>query len=310
LSRGVCVLLAGWIGLLPVQLFAQREGPISLIEDPQTYFTDERQSWIGREICFLPCPNAAMKNPYFDWYYNPYDLNGSKPRKRDLLWRRGMFEAVYLGQIHMVKPHKDYWRMGFFWKVRLLDDNSVVYYWDDGESGVFNFGFVDDFQEARKHIGQKLWSRKRHVLYSMDGKNAILLRHLEPVYLKDVRWGDYGNFPLKFVLETQNGKLGYVWNTTYAKFVDEWYTYDPRERFRYVRLQDWALIEHQQLRMNMSPEMVLLSWGDPSHIETRRTKDGSEEEIWTYPGVAETKYFVYFRNRKLIRVRWEQNKKK
>ncbi len=311
---GICPVLLALVILAGPgsrsRALAQREGPVALIEDPRSYFTDDRQRWIGQRIRFLPCPNVEEKNPYFDWYYNPYDMAHSKPRKEDLLGRIGVFEEVYLGQVHIVKPERDYWRAGFFWKVRLVDDGSWIYFWDDGESGPFNFGFVADLEEARQHAGQKLWAKKRHVIYSLDGKRAILLKHLEQVLLEDVQWGDYGNFPLKFILSTQNGRKGYVLDTTYSHFIRDWYTYDPRERFRYVRLQDWVLIERQQLRMGMTPEMVVLSWGEPADIETRLTKDGTEEEIWRYEGVGETEYFIHFVNRKLISVRWQKKEQK
>jgi|Deesub1362B_J571_1020462.scaffolds.fasta_scaffold02283_3 hypothetical protein len=299
----VLFLVAIW--LTPAN--AQREGLISRIEDPGQFFQDQRRNWLGKRIRFLPCPNPKGKNPYFDWYYDPFDLDHSKPKKEDLLFCEGTIEEVWLGQIHITKETESYWRMGFFWKVRLEDGRSV-FFWDDGESGPFNFGFVDDYEEARSRIGQKLWARDRHILYSLDSKHAVRLKHLEPVYLKDVQWGDYGNFPLKFILATSDGRKGYVLSKNYAEFIKDWYTYDPRDRFRYVRLQDWQLIERRQLRKGMTPELVILSWGEPLRIEMRRSKDGAEQEVWVYEGVADTEYYLFFKKGKLQNVRWEKKK--
>lgn len=290
---------------LPVKLLAQKEGPVSKIENPHEYFGDERMEWVGKTIFFLRCDHVKIKNPYFDWYYDPYKLERTKAKRDDLLYKYGKIEEVWHGQIWLSKPQqRPYWRLGFFWKVRLLHNQKEVYYWDDNESKVFNFGFVEDYKQAQDEIGRTVWSKKRKILYQFDDLGTIPLGNLQPIKLDSVAWGEYGNFPIKFILSTKSKQRGYLLYKNYKEFVKDWYQNDPRGRFPHWRMRDWKLIEDRQLRVGMIEDMVLLSWGDPTKTSRQGNKDGTQTQIWTYEGVKERTYFLHFRDGKLRRVRW------
>lgn len=303
------LLMLVFLQLLPMTLSAQREGLLSKIEDPYQYFEDNRRRWIGKTIYFLRRERRNGENPYFDWYYNPFDMEHSKPKPEEIKFQTGTIEEVWLGQIHMVKPEKDYWRLGFFWKVRLHHSGQAIYFWDDGECGVSNFGFVEDYEQARRHIGETLWNKSRDVLYLMNDQGVVSLQNLQRVQLIDVQWGEFGNFPLKFVLQTEDGKKGYYLERNYNRFIKEWYTFDPKEKFSEWRRFDWDLIERRVLRSGMTPDMVMISWGKPSKVESRYDKKGRSYEIWTYKGVRKTTYYVRFQENKLQRVWWEDKEK-
>ena len=69
------------LSFIPNLLLGQKEGPVSKIENPREFFGDERQDWVGKVIFYLRCDHVQVKNPYFDWYYNPYKLDTASRTK-------------------------------------------------------------------------------------------------------------------------------------------------------------------------------------------------------------------------------------
>jgi len=135
----------------------------------------------------------------------------------------------------VIKPDRKYVHRGFFWKVRLLHNDRIIYFWDDNESRVSNFGFVDDYEEARSHVGETLWNKTRDNLYKLDDSGGIPLKNLGEVILEDVQWGEFGNFPIKFFITTRSGKKGYFLEKNYSRFIKDWHTSNPRDKFL-----DWS----------------------------------------------------------------------
>ena len=289
-------------------LFAQQEGLISKIEDPASYFQDDRQTWVGRTIYFLNAKTVQIKNPYFDWYYDPFNMTGSKPEPEELMYKCGKIVEVWIGNLHVNKPDKDYVRMGFFWKVKLLHNDRTIYYWDDNESGISNFGFVDDYEEARSHVGEVYWNKSRDNLYRMDDSGGIPLKNLEKITLEEVRWGEFGSFPIMFIITTLSGERGYFLERSYSGFIKEWYTSDPREKYPDWSYYDWKFIENRRLHGKMNQDMVRISWGDPTKIENSFNGKGQRIQIWTYEGVKETTYYVRFLKDRLQHVWWDEKK--
>ncbi len=296
------------ISVKPQTTVAQQEGLTARIENPQLYFGDQRRNWIDQTIYFLRIKTLDNKNPYFDWCFDPSDMRGSKADAKELQLKYGKIEEVWSGKIHLTKPNRDYWHAGFFWKVRLLHNNKTIYFWDDNKSAVSNFGFVKDYDHARRHVGKTLWNKSRDNLYEMDNSSAISLKNLEQVKLTDVQWGEFGNFPLKFIITTELGKTGYYLEKKYDRFIEEWYISDPRKKFPNWSYRDWELLEKRLLQKKMSKDMVLISWGNPSKIETKYDEKGTGFEIWTYQGVKKTTYYLRFLNNSLHHVNWDEKK--
>jgi hypothetical protein len=296
--------------LVSLSAFAQKEGLVSKIENPDVYFTGDRKTWVGKTIYFLKEPNSQTLNPYFDWYYDPFNMRETKPNPEDLMYTKGLIEEVWIGNLHVDKPRKNYWKQGFFWKVRLKKNNKFIYFWDDVEFGVSNFGFVKDYEEARNHIGESLWNKSRDILYKMDDSAVISLKNLEKVLIADVQWGEFGNFPLKLIIETQSGESGYLVEKKYAEFIKDWHISNPKEKYTGWQYNDWKLIEKRRLRPGMSMEMVKVSWGEPTKTEIKYDTKAVGYELWTYEGVKESTYFIRFQDKKLKHVWWGEKKKK
>lgn len=308
MKKIIHIIISFYLGSTTV--FAQKEGLVSKITNPKVYFWGDRKNWVGKTIYFLKEPNSQTSNPYFDWYYDPFNMRNSKPNPKDLMFTKGLFEEVWIGNLYVEKLREKYWKQGFFWKVRLFQTNKTIYFWDDGESGVSNFGFVDDYEEARSHIGDSLWNKARDILYRLDDSAVIPLKNLEQVTISNVQWGEFGNFPLKFIIETLSGEKGYLLEKKYSKFIKDWHTSNPKDKFSNWKYYDWKLIEKRLLRPGMTTEMVKLSWGEPTKTEIKYDQKGVGFEFWTYEGVKNNTYFIRFQDKKLKRVWWDEKEKK
>lgn len=299
----IALLLSSFL-IGPVEAFGQRDGLAVRIDDPGTYFKDSRSRWMGKVIFFLRCEHVKIKNPYFDWYFDPFNPDQSKPDRDELLYKYGKIEEVWHGQFRIHRGGDSYWRLGYFWKVRLLHNQDIIYFWDDDVTKNFNFGFLEDIRAARKEIGQTFWSKKINSLYQFDNQDIVQLANLEPVGLDSVAWGEYGSAPIKLILSRRDGRQGYLLYKSMVDFYQDWHLQDPRLKHPAWLMKDWNLIADRQLRRGMTADMVLLSWGDPSKVRHEGDKDQNQTQLWIYPGVRETTYFLRFVDSRLEKVYW------
>ena len=280
------------------------------IHSPQTYFSDERRTWVGREIYLLPRKHGPGENPFFDFCTDPRDQHDTRLGYRDLAGKTGHFLEVW--QAHIT--YHDWMRVfhyvqGYFWKVRLDSSGRIVWYWDDNQTGVMNFGFVDDFNAARRHIGDTLYVKSEPCLYGLDDSTAIPLRNAEPVVIRKVEWGEFGNCPIKIILERSNGQIGYLWAWKIEKFLKNWYKTNPRKRFHVWNPKFWRYILYRRLVPGMTQEMVRLSWGEPDRRETFISTSGDTQIVWIYPGVRHVEYLLYFLKNSLRTWKWQPSGK-
>ncbi len=276
------------------------------IAHPEALFTDARRTWIGRPIYFLPRPHTPDENPFFDFCSDPRNLRDTRIPYSRLAGKTGRFVEVWAAHI----TYHDWQRVfhyvqGYFWKVRLDSSKQIVWYWDDNRTGVMNFGFLDDFRAARRHIGDTLYVKREPCLYGLDDSTLIPLRNTEPVIIRDVRWGEFGNCPIQIILETRSGRRGYLWAWTIDKFLRNWYRTDPRRHFRTWPPKFWRYVLYRRLIPGMSEEMVRLSWGEPVRRDTLKRAHSVPIVRWIFPGVREIEYRLYFKKHKLVQWDWK-----
>ena len=83
----------------------------------------------------------------------------------------------------------------------------------------------------KKWRGKILWSRGINFSISYpDGDSLFYIQNLETVRIIEIKWGDFGNFPLRFIIEKQNGVKGYIDENNYHDFEVNWYKENPFER--------------------------------------------------------------------------------
>lgn len=163
----------------------------------------------------------------------------------------------------------------------------------DGSERVTGMALVDDIENARAQWqGQTLWCKESR-LVTHDATTGqvsyVTIKKYAPVKVVEVGAGWNEEKPIRFVLETADGKRGFLdLNLSGTNVFKEarhlhrfehcFLTADPRLQYKWPP-QTWKLIEQGQIAAGMTAEQVKLSWGEPDKIT--RTATG---EQWTYPG--------------------------
>jgi hypothetical protein len=303
ITRSRFFLVQGSVAFLFILGFhaAYAQGLVERIESPEEIFLDARRYWVGEEIQFLRDSNAKSTGSYFGFFWDPDRPRQSTASYGRLVDKRAKIEEVWVGSVSPA-----YGRIGTdrsfiaFWKMRLMPSNKVLWYWDEGNPYIFGTGFVSDYRAARGHVGDSLWVKETFVLHSMDGREILRLMNTERVVLADVRWGAYANFPLVFVLETEDGRVGHLTDRTTESFLARWHRVDPRKRHADWEPLFWTAIERRQLTRRMRPEMVVMSWGEPMATSGTETPAGVSVALWVYRGVKKRLTGLFFIEDELV----------
>ncbi|MEP7336183.1 MAG: hypothetical protein ABI977_00335, partial [Acidobacteriota bacterium] len=150
----------------------------------------------------------------------------------------------------------------------------------------------DDIHNASQHwLGKTLWCKEGRLSIYDEQTGAvsfITIKKYSPLKIVDVVAGWNEEKPVRFLLETADGKRGFVdlnlSGTNVFKEVRHlshfehcFITEDPRKARKWDP-QIWALIENGQIGAGMTAEEIKMSWGEPDKVT--RTATG---ENWMYP---------------------------
>ena len=303
------VVILVWQGM-GITLALNAQGLIQRVESPESTFDDQRKDWIGQEIQFLFQENAENEGKYIGFCWNPDYPRKSVAEYRRLAGKQGRIEEAWWGRTFNTNIRgKKEEEIVIFWKVRLPPEDEFVWYWDDGGSTMSGVGFLSDYDAARVRLGDSLWAKEFSILYTLDDEGVIRLRNLEKVTLIDVQWGEHSNYPIRFVLRTQNDQIGYRSEKYSDLFFPKWYQTNPRHKYPDWKWLYWAAIENRKLTTGMIPEMVRLAWGDPLAMDRIIGSPGNRLELWVYRGINKRVYGLFFHNEKLVFWQWKERKK-
>jgi len=237
--------------------------------------------------------------------------------KRKLLQHYG-YQFLYKEQSKGFPDHVTYDEMvGKIIKLVSVDySNPCIFIDSTGAKFLFTpyIGTFDDLaplkdlKEASKLFkGRKLWV-KRGFLNTYDENTEKVGRvdvlRLSSVLVTDIVVGDEAVEPVRFILKTPFGKVGYIdvnmsgSNESY-KYRDDfsfnnWFlTYDPKLKYKYSPAM-WKLIQKGYVRLGMTSQQVKLSIGDPDDVNTSMYSSGTHEQ-WIY-GKDSDKTYYYFEN--------------
>lgn len=302
------ILLVGW-NVSVALLFGKPQGLIKRIEAPEVAFHDQRKDWVGEEILFLHQEESEQLGKYIGFCWDPEDPRGSVAEYKTLVGQHAFIEEAWWGSVTTSNTRsRKQDNAVVFWKIRCISSDKVVWYWDDGASYISGVGFIRDYELASRHVGDSLWTRHAFILYSMDDEEFIQLRNLEKVVLTDVRWGEYANYPLRFVLKTESGCVGYRSAKNLEAFFRDWHRVNPRRGYKNWEPIYWLAVENRKLTSGMVPEMVRLAWGDPLAEGHVITAEGNQLMLWIYRGINKRIYGLFFLTGKLIYWQWRERK--
>ena len=295
----------GRVGGMVFLLVWQQHGLVQKVESLERFLGDERKNWVGQAIIFLQDPRAEEQGWYMGFCWDPEQPRKTPVKYADVVGKRALIEEVWLGGVPYSDVHGERQTESVhFWKFRLIPSGETIWYWDDGSLPILGVGFLRDYEEAKRCVGDTLWTKSVYTLYTLDGEGVIFLHNIQRVILNDVRWGAYANFPLRFILETDDGQIGYRVAKNLEEFLRGWYRVDPLERRRDWRPVYEEAIKRRQLATHMTPEMVRLAWGQPVVQDSAVTPRGNAVLIWIYRGVRGRVYGVMFKDGQLVQWKW------
>jgi hypothetical protein len=229
-------------------------------------------SWRGQRFIFLPGLKASENNTYGDFF--------GKITHKQYSGRIAKVISVedFSGRTHIefeMEDTKEHLRASTL----------------PGKESIFGITLFDDIINARQQwLGKTLWCKEGR-LSTYDEKTdevgLLVIKKYSPVKVVEVKAGWNDEKPVRFVLETHDGKQGFLdlnlSGTNVFKgarhlnrFDHCFVTEDPRKTRKWDA-QVWALIENGQIGAGMTAEEVRLSWGEPDKVT--RTTTG---ENWTY----------------------------
>jgi len=267
---------------------AQLKGEIEA-EDPFVFLPIS--SWVGERFVFLPM-NASVR----EFGYSSF--KGGEGR-----YGRPEYDK-YVGRIAKVVSVVD--RRFGTWNVEfeIKDDGRRLTATAYGGS-IHNIALVADADNAgEKWLGKTLWySGASIATYDEDTEKfgGIKVKKYSPVKVVGITLGWYNSSPVKFVLQTASGKIGFVdlnlsgtnvseklrgYNTFESYFAIQ----NPRTIYKWSD-EVWAAIEEAEILIGMTSRQALMSWGKPRRINETTTSGGKSEQ-WVYTNDR----YLYFKN--------------
>ncbi|HYE75522.1 MAG TPA: hypothetical protein VEF04_19425 [Blastocatellia bacterium] len=137
------------------------------------------------------------------------------------------------------------------------------------------------------------------------------MRRYSPVRVLDIVVSTDKQAPLRFILQTEEGKQGFIDASLGSSQIDPeapldrrfnslFLTEDPHITYKW-NTGVWSLIAEKRVRLGMTSEQVEMSLGLPRGIVTTQL-DGTVTEQWTYGTTRTGRRFLTFQNRVLTEI--------
>jgi len=269
-----------------------------LTRAPESPTHQMKSEWDGKQIIFSQMSESLQQ--YFcteGWK----ELNGYSTLKyNELVGKSGFVDGIIVDK----KGYK-------FWVIKLHDGKRII----KKKGNDFEWGFiddtyfVDDYEVANKLVGSSIWLNKIKVNNSTEEKPYVFknifvdgesqwtnFKKFQMVKVIEVVPFVYGNTyhgnPFYLKIQSEDGEIGYV---RYGKTeigvqsrLVHYYTKNPIP-------DKWGekiitSIKEGKVKIGMSSEQVIVSWGKPNKINKSIGSWGVHEQ-WIYRG-----QYLYFEN--------------
>ena len=175
------------------------------------------------------------------------------------------------------------------------EDTKQEYIGRAGAGSLEDLAPLADIEAARKDWrGKTLWLAAPDMRTLGDGSEdsrVLPVKRLARVEVVDVQPGWSSDAPIRFILRTPAGPLGFRDVHTTGTNVPEaerqrhgfdraFLTHDPRTEFDWSA-EVWTAIEDSRVLVGMTTAQARMSWGEPRRVERVVSGSGSEER-WSY----------------------------
>lgn len=283
----------------------------------------------------LPCPTQQrVALPIACWVgqkimilLTEYDTYNSFGKTLDNLSSGdGLNAKEYVGRIGTIKSILKDYRNDPVAEI-VMDDNKEVIYAGTMLYRIPDVAFVRDFEDARQNlIGKEFWIRLGSLPLlgkkDVNGRSIYVeIPRFTKVTVSDIAYSDdmlNYNHPIKVIVKLPDGRLAYdvvSWGDTNVlttpftseKFENDFLSKSPKEAFHFPD-NWWDAINKYQVIVGMDAEAVKLAWNrEPDEILKPKSTEklptvGSVtvDELWVYWGGYGIKYYIYFKDGKVV----------
>jgi len=262
-------------------------------------------NWIGEKVIFLPKSKSLQRYGYK--IYNS---------KKDL-YRDPISYDILVGKIATIKSIDQNNEKGI---ITFELSNGEKYYTAIFGNTVDDVVLLNDLKVARdKFLGKTIWytggsryhgSSRILMTYNEETgklKEEIFVSSVEPLKVINVVASWDHTRPIRFVMETKDGNIGFVdinftGNNTSptlrhrSRFNDTFSTVNPKQVYDWSK-EIWATIEQSEPVIGMNKHQLIMAISTPKEINATRVEKGKQEQ-WIYDNRA-FKGYIYFENGQL-----------
>lgn len=308
--------------LLSATTFAQRSvGEVkradkiaddSLLDIPVT-------KWLGKKFIFLEMSKARQKYGYDLHLSKDWNSSTDINPELEIAPTHNLRYDKFVGKVIQVVEIED---ESFDPIISFnVEGTKMMVYGKPFEGYIEDIAPFNDLSKAKaRWLGKTIYSKRRSILtYDAGTGNfgEVKVKIATPLKVNDVWWGLQryaGEGPAEWqgnsietlwlIVETPEGEKGAIptafsWTNIYSDrwiesrpWEDRVFEENPKDKFKWTE-EEWDLISDGKVRLGMTKDEVLLSWGGPSKVN-QDMYQGSIREQWIYGS-----YYLYFENDKL-----------
>ena len=237
-------------------------------------------SWVGERFAVLPRPPSRQRDAYEALVVR--DKIGRHPTPDEMAGAVLKVTGVKYDRLIPVVTF-------------VREDTKQEYIGRAAAGNLEGLAPLADIEAARKEWqGKTLWLAAPDLQILGGGAEdprVLSVKRLARVEVVDVQLGWSSNAPIRFILRTAEGPLGFRDVHTTGTNVPEaqrqrhgferaFLTQDPRTEFDWPQ-EVWAAIEDTRVVVGMTTAQARMSWGEPRRVE-RVVSGSGREERWTY----------------------------
>jgi hypothetical protein len=261
--------------------------------------TLEIMDWGGERVMFAPKSEGTKKYGYQSIKKRPAPGQSG-------IGSHGLPYETYVGKFATIKRVT---KERIIHRIELETDDGEGLVGDAYLETLDGIVFVRDLDYAKEHYqGKPLWLMSADLLGVDEGGehfSTIPAKRFSKVMVKAVAVGSFQDNPIRFVLNTSDGKEGYVdfqitgTNVSHSlrsedSFSNHFAETDPVLKYKKWGAKALNAIADCRVYLGMTADQVLVSWGKPNKINASVGSWGRHEQ-WVYGDSS----YLYFENGKL-----------